>query len=108
MKAKMYNMKVWVINTDERFLINKLNSILLDSDFKILDFSYYKFKPFGYTAMWLLSESHLAIHTFPEENMTYIELSSCIKKQYKKFKNIFFNDKDFKLKESKKSGKKIK
>lgn len=31
----------------------------------------------GYTAIWLLGESHFAIHTFPEQGKTYIELTSC-------------------------------
>lgn len=35
------------------------------------------FSPQGYTALWLLSESHFAVHTFPEFGRTYIELSSC-------------------------------
>ena len=37
------------------------------------------------TALFLLSESHFAIHTFPEENTTYIELSSCIKLPFDNF-----------------------
>lgn len=43
------------------------------------------FDPFGYTAMFLLSESHLAIHTFPERGKTYIELTSCVEPQYRRF-----------------------
>jgi S-adenosylmethionine/arginine decarboxylase-like enzyme len=45
----------------------------------------YYFKPQGYSSLYLLSESHFAIHTFPEENQTYIELTSCVKKQFDKF-----------------------
>ena len=40
------------------------------------------FTPYGYTALFLLAESHFALHTFPEENKTYIELSSCVKKGF--------------------------
>jgi len=32
-----------------------------------------------------LSESHFAIHTFPEENKFYWELSSCIEQKYVDF-----------------------
>ena len=39
----------------------------------------------GYTALWLLSESHFALHTFPEEHKMYIEISSCVKEYYDKF-----------------------
>ena len=51
--------------------------LLLLCDFDVLDFMEHKFKPQGYTAVWLLGESHFAVHTFPEENKTYIEMSSC-------------------------------
>ena len=43
------------------------------------------FEPIGWTGIWLLAESHLAIHTFPEENKTYIEISSCNKEMYDEF-----------------------
>ena len=42
-----------------------------------------------YTSLYLLGESHFAIHTFPEENSTYIELVSCVKDKFDNFlKNI--------------------
>jgi S-adenosylmethionine decarboxylase len=36
-----------------------------------------------------LAESHLAIHTFPEEGKTYIELSSCNERMQKAFEALF-------------------
>lgn len=90
MKAQMYNYKEWIEETNPFILREKYTKLLKDSGFGILTFSEYHFEPFGYTALWLLSESHFAIHTFPEENKTYIELSSCIKKQY----DLFVNKKD--------------
>ena len=52
----------------------------------------YHFTPYGFTALYLLSESHLAIHTFPEENKSYIELSSCIDNPFYKFKDLLNKD----------------
>ena len=52
---------------------------LTESGFTILNFVEHAFQPQGYTCLWLLGESHAAMHTFPEENKTYIELSSCAK-----------------------------
>lgn len=40
------------------------------------------FEPQGYTALWLLGESHLAVHTFPEHGISYLELSSCMMDKY--------------------------
>ena len=87
MKAQMFNFNKWIIETDPIILQNKYEEILKKSGFNILAKSHHYFTPFGYTALYLLSESHFAIHTFPEENITYIELSSCIEQQYLNFIN---------------------
>lgn len=47
------------------------------------------FEPQGYTAVWLLAESHCALHTFPEENKAYVELSSCNIDMYTDFIVLF-------------------
>ena len=47
------------------------------SKFGILNLSDHEFYPHGYTLMVLLSESHLAIHTYPEYNAIYFSLYSC-------------------------------
>ena len=36
-----------------------------------------KFEPIGRTLVYILSESHLAIHTWPEFNTLHIDLVSC-------------------------------
>ena len=84
----MYNYQYWLNETNEKILKEKFTNILLKSGFNILDITEHYFKPYGYTALFLLSESHLAIHTFPEENKTYIELSSCVKEYYDNFLKI--------------------
>lgn len=85
MKAQMFNYQNWVEETDPFELRKKYDEQLKESGFGVLSFIEYNFEPHGYTALWLLSESHFAIHTFPEEEKSYIELSSCIEKQYLKF-----------------------
>ena len=49
---------------------------LREAGFKVIACSDHHFQPQGYTALWLLSESHFAVHTFPECGRSYIELSS--------------------------------
>jgi S-adenosylmethionine decarboxylase len=85
MKAQMFNYQKWVTETDPFKLRKKYDDQLKSSGFGVLSFLEYSFEPQGYTAIWLLSESHFAIHTFPEEGKSYIELSSCIEEQYLKF-----------------------
>jgi len=81
----MWNKNFWIEETDPKQLKQRFEKLLIDSGFGICGFMEYHFEPFGYSSIWLLSESHLAIHTFPERNKTYIELSSCVKKQYDEF-----------------------
>jgi len=80
MNKLIFNYKKWIGIVEPELLNKKLNSILTDSGYVILAQLDHHFKPRGYTALWLLAESHLAIHTFPERNKTYIELSGCNKK----------------------------
>ena len=68
----------------EKLLINdniKIESIVLDSlkenNFGILEVTKHYFEPHGFTMMVLLSESHLAIHTYPEYNSIYFNMYSC-------------------------------
>jgi S-adenosylmethionine/arginine decarboxylase-like enzyme len=88
MKAQMFNYQNWVEETNPFELRKKYDSQLKESGFGVLSFVEYNFEPQGYTALWLLSESHFAIHTFPEEGKSYIELSSCIEKQYLRFMDL--------------------
>jgi len=82
MEAVIYNHRYWIKETNPQKLKERFENYLKDSNFLVLNFMEHHFKPYGYTAIWLLAESHLAIHTFPEENKTYIELSSCDEEKY--------------------------
>lgn len=92
MKATIFNLKILFSITDERFLYFIFNNMLKESGFNIVNYCKKQFAKYGYTGLWLLCESHLAIHTFPEENSTYIELSSCVEEYYNNFKKKIFNE----------------
>lgn len=79
MEAKIYNKRWWLNTSKHESIVELLQSNLLSSGFTILNFVEHQFQPQGYTCLWLLGESHAAVHTFPEENKSYIELSSCAK-----------------------------
>lgn len=87
----IYNYKFWIKETQPEILFEKLDEILKKSGYTILNCVDYKFKPQGYTCMWLLAESHLAVHTFPEKEKTYIELSGCNQVMNDKFIEYFNN-----------------
>lgn len=85
LKAKMNNFNGWIEETRPDVLNATYKRLLKESGFNIISEQFHLFEPFGFTALYLLGESHFAIHTFPEENKTYIELSSCVDKPFEKF-----------------------
>lgn len=85
MKAIMYNYNTWIKYQKEENLVQELEQKLIKAGFTIIDKVEYYFPKQGYTGLWLLSESHFAIHTFPEEDKIYLEISSCVKKYFDNF-----------------------
>ena len=77
MKAQMFNIRFWSSEVKPEILKNTISKILIQSNFTIEEYNQKKFEPQGFSCVWLISESHCAVHTFPEENKSYIELSSC-------------------------------
>lgn len=85
MLAKMYKFSCWITETEPAVLIEKYVQLLQKAGFKIVNSCAKYFEPQGFTALYLLAESHLAIHTFPERGKTYIELSSCVQVPFERF-----------------------
>jgi len=46
-------------------------------DLHILNLKFHKFKPIGLSGFAILSESHIAIHTWPEYNFVSIDIFTC-------------------------------
>ncbi len=88
MKAQIDNYQAWIQEIQPEVLKHLFEKMLLESGFGILNFMEHQFQPIGWTGIWLLAESHLAIHTFPEEHKTYVELSSCNREMYVTFKQL--------------------
>ncbi len=88
MEAHIDNHSTWIEETEPSVLKNVFEEMLLKSGFGILNFMEHRFEPQGWTGLWLLAESHFAIHTFPEQNKTYIELSSCNHQMYIDFLSL--------------------
>jgi S-adenosylmethionine decarboxylase proenzyme len=75
-------------NCDELKLI--LKKICNDFEFQILNEIEHKFEPIGCSILFLLSESHISIHTFPEKNHMSFDIYTC--RQYEDntvYNNIF-------------------
>ncbi len=82
------NYRAWVKETNPEVLKPLMTSWLEKCGFQVLNHTEHYFQPHGYTCLWLLGESHLAIHTFPEKDTCYVELSSCNSSKNQQFKSL--------------------
>ena len=62
---------------DESFLRCTLNNAAKLANAKVLNLISNKFQPQGVTAIALLAESHLSIHTWPELHYSAIDIFTC-------------------------------
>lgn len=88
MDASIWNHHQWIAETEPAVLKDTFEKALQKAGFTIVNFVEHHFQPQGYTALWLLAESHFAVHTFPECGQSYIEISSCNLKDYENFLEI--------------------
>lgn len=54
-----------------------IENIVIQLNLTVVKRVSYTFKPIGKTLLYVLSESHLAIHTWPEYNLIHFDLVSC-------------------------------
>jgi len=62
---------------DESFLRCSLNRAAKFAKATVLDLISNKFEPQGVTAIALLAESHISIHTWPESNYSAVDIFTC-------------------------------
>ena len=96
MKAQIWSLNGYISQTDPGILTQNFTSLLEQSGFSIIGTLAHHFDPQGFTIMFLLGESHFAIHTFPEEGQSYYELSSCVQGPFIAFAGAFFSSENCK------------
>lgn len=65
------------IANDITILNDIFDRALKESNMKILDTKTHQFQPQGLTGFYLLAESHLSFHTWPEKNLISLDLYTC-------------------------------
>jgi len=85
---QVFNLKGWIELVDENTIQTLFTDTLEKSGFSILNYASHQFPVNGFTAFWLLAESHLALHTFTESGWCYIELTSCNKSKSETFMQL--------------------
>lgn len=83
-KYSGYHMICDIKEIQEMSLLNDINSlkIIIDIickkyDFHILQKIEHVFEPQGCTIIYMLSESHISIHTFPEKKYMALDIYTC-------------------------------
>jgi S-adenosylmethionine decarboxylase len=89
MKAQVHNYRAWMQGTDPIALANIFDNLLEESGHKVIRYVSHHWQPYGFTCLYLLSESHLAVHTWPEEGKAYVELTSCNEQYFNAFVKLF-------------------
>ena len=86
LKAEMFHFEKWILIVNPDTLKSTFERLLKDAEFTIVNFTEHFFPIEGYTCVWILAESHLATHTFPKNNKSYIQISSCNQEKLERFK----------------------
>jgi len=68
---------LFVLLNDEHFLIELLKNAAIASGANVIQTISKKFDPQGVTVVCLLSESHISIHTWPEDGKAAVDVYTC-------------------------------
>lgn len=86
-KVKTYTVAARLTLKDSK-LISKIKDfrpicekIVKKFKFNVLAIKFHQFKPKGVTGFFLISQSHIAMHTWPEINTIFLEVSSSYDKK---------------------------
>lgn len=62
---------------DENLINGIANLIIVKFKLKVVNEGRHEFTNNGFTKFWVLSQSHLVIHTWPENSAMHIDLMTC-------------------------------
>lgn len=73
---------------DTKEFVEKLaNQVVEDLELVVVKKYFKSFKPSGSTLVYLLSQSHLAVHTWPESGIIHVDLVMCVDRDRELFTN---------------------
>jgi len=99
-----YTIEIFGINP--KLLINtaciehKVEEFIKEMSIKVIEEIHHDFKPYGATISYIISNSHLTVHTWPENEYLHIYLLSCksiSKSNLNKVIQKVFPEKEFKI-----------
>ncbi len=79
--------KLKSFNNSLKFTEDLADGIVSYLDLKVVKKMSHIFSPTGITLSYILSQSHLVIHTYPEEGIIHVDLAMCSDRSEKEFEN---------------------
>jgi len=80
-KGELTICDIWLhsgpIKTFDKFIEGAVNKAIATSNCKVMNKLKYNFNPYGVTAVYILSASHLGYHTYPEHSYVSIDCYTC-------------------------------
>ena len=71
----------WGVDSDKISRVERLRAVLdrviAKSGLHVVSSSFHQFEPFGVSAVYLLRESHISIHTWPEYSYIALDIFTC-------------------------------
>jgi S-adenosylmethionine decarboxylase proenzyme len=74
--ADIYDIDPEAVN-DENLIVSAVADGITRSGATICGMQTKRFEPAGFTAMFLLSESHVSVHTYPDQNSLFFDAFTC-------------------------------
>ena len=74
--VELYNCKAELFD-DVNWIEQTMNEAALAANATIVQSVFHKFSPIGISGVVVISESHLAIHTWPEHNYAAVDIFTC-------------------------------
>lgn len=78
-KSKHLMMDIWLKNELHSSHLDQIGAIV-DAELSVIQKVQYSFEPIGDTWVWILSESHFSIHTYPEHRYLSLDVYICNEK----------------------------
>lgn len=66
-----------ILINDTKDLINVVKKLIRQSGATLIETKLYEFTPCGYTIFFMLKESHVAIHSYPEFGAMFLDIFTC-------------------------------
>lgn len=77
-KGKLITIDLWLKEMPQWAMLKAVcEAALAESKMTIVDSTFKHFEPEGTTAVWVLAESHMAIHTYPEHKFIAVDIFTC-------------------------------